>query len=365
MPNLLLDKRNTTSVRRGLMKANVFRADGTFGLEEKPIPHAGPGEAVIEVRMTTICGTDIHIIRGEYPVAAGLTIGHEAVGVIHELGTGVEGYHIGQRVLVGAITPCGQCEPCLGGHTSQCGGPIGGWRLGNTIDGVQAEYVRIPFAQANLAPIPDHLGDEQVLLLADIASTGFAAAERGEIRLGDNVAIFAQGPIGLCATLGARLSGAAQIIAVDADPHRLEIAKKFGATSVMLAGADNVSEIRGLTGGQGVDVAIEALGVQATFESALRVLKPGGTLSSVGVYSGHLSVPHDAIGAGLSDQKIVTTLCPGGKERMRRLMRLVESGRIDLTPLLSHVFPLEEIAEAYELFGSRKNGVLKIAIRVH
>ena len=365
MPNLLLDKRNTTSVRRGLMKANVFRADGTFGLEEKPIPHAGPGEAVIEVRMTTICGTDIHIIRGEYPVAAGLTIGHEAVGVIHELGTGVEGYHIGQRVLVGAITPCGQCEPCLGGHTSQCGGPIGGWRLGNTIDGVQAEYVRIPFAQANLAPIPDHLGDEQVLLLADIASTGFAAAERGEIRLGDNVAIFAQGPIGLCATLGARLSGAAQIIAVDADPHRLEIAKKFGATSVMLAGADNVSEIRGLTGGQGVDVAIEALGVQATFESALRVLKPGGTLSSVGVYSGHLSVPHDAIGAGLSDQKIVTTLCPGGKERMRRLMRLVESGRIDLTPLLSHVFPLEEIAEAYELFSSRKNGVLKIAIRVH
>jgi len=362
--SLLLEEQKTR-VHRGLMKANVFQAPGRFGLEEKPIPRAGPGEAVIQVRMTTICGTDIHIICGEYPVQPGLTIGHEAVGVIHELGSGVMGYEIGQRVLAGASTPGGQCEPCLEGHASQCGGALGGWRLGNTIDGVQAEYVRIPFAQANLAVIPDELSDEQVLLLTDIASTGFAAAERAKIRLGDNVAIFAQGPIGLCATLGARLMGAAQIIAVDADPHRLQMARRFGATTVMLAEADAVAEIRSLTGGQGVDVAIEALGIQETFENALRALKPGGTLSSVGVYSGHLRIPLEAFGAGLADQTIVTTLCPGGKERMRRLMRLVEFGRIDLTPLITHVFPLDEIGKAYELFGSRRNDVLKVAIRVH
>jgi len=362
--SLLLEQQKTR-IHRGLMKANVFQSAGRFGLEEKPIPHAGPGEAVIEVRMTTICGTDIHIIRGEYPVAPGLTIGHEAVGIIHELGSGVTGHEIGQRVLVGAITPCGQCEPCLEGHASQCGGALGGWRLGNTIDGAQAEYVRIPYAQANLALVPDELSDEQVLLLADTASTGFAAAERGKIRLGDNVAVFAQGPIGLCATLGARLMGAAQIIAVDQDPHRLQMAHRFGATAVMLAEADSVREIRSLTGGQGVDVAIEALGTQETFENALRALKAGGALSSVGVYSCHLRVPLDAFGAGLADQTIVTTLCPGGKERMRRLMRLVEAGRIDLTPLITHAFALDEIEKAYELFGSRRNEVLKVAIRVH
>ncbi len=362
---LLLEKLSAPQVHRGLMKANTFRAKGKFGLEEKAIPRAGFGEAVMEVRLTSICGSDIHIVRGEYPVRPGLTLGHEGVGVIHELGPGLEGYKVGQRVLVGAITPCGQCEPCLGGHPSQCGGALGGWKLGNTIDGMQAEYVRVPFAQANLAPIPDGLSDEQVLLLADVASAGFAAAESGQIRLGDNVAVFAQGPVGLCATLGARMMGAAQIIAVDSDARRLKMAQQFGATAVVLSEAESVREILELTNGMGVDVAIEALGEQQTFENALRCLKPGGTLSSVGVYSGHVRIPLEAFGAGLADQKIVTTLCPGGKERMKRLMRLVETRRIDLTPLFSHVFPLEEIGKAYELFGSRRDGVLKIAIRVH
>jgi threonine dehydrogenase-like Zn-dependent dehydrogenase len=361
---LELEGRKTKHLGRGLMKANVFRAPGDFGLEEKLIPRAGPGDAVMEVRLTTICGTDLHIVRGEYPVTSGLTLGHEAVGVIHELGAGVTGYEVGQRVLVGAITPCGQCEPCLRGNRSQCGGPLGGWRLGNTIDGVQAGFVRIPHAQANLAVIPDSLSDEEVLLLADIASTGFAAAEQGGVRLGDHVAIFAQGPIGLCATIGAKLLGAAEIIVVDQDPERLRMARQFGATAVILADADAVREIRELTGGRGVDVAIEALGIQHTFESALRVLRPGGTLSSVGVYSGHLTVPLDAFAAGLGDHKIVTTLCPGGKERMARLMRLVTAARIDLRPLLTHVFPFERIGEAYEMFGSRAKGVMKVAIRV-
>jgi len=346
------------------MRANVFRGPGKFGLEEKAIPKAGPGEAVVRVRLTTICGTDIHIVRGEYPVRSGLTIGHEAVGVIHELGAGVTGYNTGQRVLVGAITPCGQCEPCLSGRTSQCGGLTGGWKLGNTIDGTQAEYFVVPYAQANLAVIPDGLLDEQVLLLADIASTGFAAAESGKVRLGDVVAVFAQGPIGLCATLGAKLMGASQILVVDNDPYRLQIAESLGATALILAGNDAVSEIRELTGGRGADVAIEALGLQSTFENALRVLRPGGTLSSVGVYSGHLRIPLEGFGAGLGDYTIVTTLCPGGKERMRRLMRLVEAERINLRPLLTHTFALDQIDRAYELFGSRQDRALKIAIRV-
>jgi threonine dehydrogenase-like Zn-dependent dehydrogenase len=318
----------------------------------------------VQVRLTTICGTDIHIVKGEYPVRPGLTIGHEAAGVIHEIGLGVTGYEIGQRVLVGAITPCGQCEPCLGGNSSQCNGPLGGWRLGNTLDGAQAEYVLVPFAQANLTPIPDSLSDEDVLLLSDIASTGFSAAESGHVRLGDTVAVFAQGPIGLCATLGARLMGAAQIFAVDTDPHRLSFSQRFGATTMLMSNEEPAAAIREATGGRGVDVAIEALGAQTTFENALRVVRPGGTVSSVGVYSGHLRIPMDAFGAGLADQTIVTTLCPGGKERMHRLMRLVEAKRIDLTPLLTHVFPLDEIEQAYNLFASRRENVLKVAIRV-
>lgn len=349
----------------GFMRANVFHGPGHFNLEEKPIPIPGYGEAVIRVRLTTICGTDIHIIKGEYPVKPGLTIGHEAVGVIHELGPGVTGYEIGQRVLVGAITPCGQCEPCLGGHASQCGGALGGWRLGNTIDGTQAEYVLIPYAQANLTVVPEDLKDEEVLLLADIASTGFGAAESGNIQLGDTVAVFAQGPIGLCATLGAKLRGAAQIFAVDSEPHRLETARLFGATHTLLSSAHPVEMILAQTGGRGVDVAIEALGTQQTFENALRVLRPAGTLSSVGVYSGHLRIPLEAFGAGLSDQTIVTTLCPGGKERMARLIRLVQSRRMNLVPLLTHTFTLDRIAEAYDLFGERKDEVLKVAIHVN
>ena len=361
---LALEQRELLTTAPGFMKANVFHGPGHFSLEEKPIPIPGYGEAVIKVRLTTICGTDIHIVKGEYPVKPGLTIGHEAVGIIHELGPGLTGYAIGQRVLVGAITPCGQCEPCLGGHASQCGGALGGWRLGNTIDGTQAEYALIPYAQANLTIVPDDLKDEDVLLLSDIASTGFGAAESGNIQLGDTVAVFAQGPIGLCATLGAKLRGAAQVFAVDSEPHRLETARLFGATHTLLSSAQPVETILAQTRGRGVDVAIEALGTQETFENALRVLRPGGTLSSVGVYSGHLRIPLEAFGAGLADQTIVTTLCPGGKERMARLMRLVQAHRLNLAPLLTHRFPLDRIADAYDLFSQRKDEVLKVAIQV-
>jgi threonine dehydrogenase-like Zn-dependent dehydrogenase len=349
------------------MRATVFHGPHDLRVEEVPRPHPGAGEAVIKVTLTTICGTDLHILRGEYPVRPGLVIGHEPVGVIAELGPGVIGYAVGDRVLVGAITPCGQCRACLSGHLSQCGHgegyeAIGGWRFGNTIDGAQAEYLRVPHAQANLAKIPESLTDEQVVLLADIASTGFSGAESGGVKPGDSVVVFGQGPIGLCATVGARLMGAALVIGVDIDPHRREIAKSMGADFVLdPMHVDTATEVRKITGG-GADVAIEALGTQPTFEGALRSLRPGGTLSSLGVYSGKLAVPNDAFAAGLGDIRIVTTLCPGGKERMRRLMELVRHKRIDLTPLLTHRYPLERIGEAYELFGEHLDGVLKVAI---
>jgi alcohol dehydrogenase len=347
------------------MKALVFRGPHQIGIEEVPIPKPGYGEVVIKVTLTTICGTDLHILRGEYPVTPGLIIGHEAVGKIHEMGEDVTGYSVGDRVLVGAITPCGQCEFCLDGHLAQCGGAIGGWRFGNTINGAQAEYLLVPYAQANLAKIPKELTDEEVVLLADIASTGFSAAESGGVKMGDSVAVFAQGPIGLCATVGARLRGAALIIGIEGDEFRKSLALELGANFVFdPADPVLIEKIKKVTGGKGVDVAIEALGLQETFELALRSIKPGGTLSSLGVYSGKLSIPLEPFAAGLGDHKIVTTLCPGGKERMRRLMELVRQHRVDLKPLLTHTFPLERITEAYELFGSRKDNVIKVAIRV-
>jgi alcohol dehydrogenase len=346
------------------MKAAVFKGPGKIVLDERPVPAAGPGEALVKVTTTTICGTDIHILKGEYPVAPGRIIGHELVGVIAALGPGVTGYTVGQRVIAGAITPCGQCHTCLDGHHAQCmGKPMGGWRFGNTIDGCQAEFVTVPFAMANLEPVPDGLTDEQVLMCPDIMSTGFGGAESGKIRIGDTVAIFAQGPIGLCATAGARLKGAARIIAVDGIGSRLEMSRRLGADHVIdYHQADPVTEIMRLTEGRGVDVAIEALGTQQTFESCLRVLKPGGTLSSLGVYSGKLTLPVDAFAAGLGDHTLVTTLCPGGKERMRRLMNVVGSARVDLKPLVTHRFPLSQIEQAYELFGAQRDGVLKVAI---
>jgi threonine dehydrogenase-like Zn-dependent dehydrogenase len=240
---------------------------------------------------------------------------------------------------------------------------MGGWRLGNTIDGCQAEYVLIPDAMANLAPIPDQLSDEQVLMCPDIMSTGFGGAESGRIRIGDTVAVFAQGPIGLCATVGAKLSGATRIFAVDGLAERLMMSQRLGAdVTINYQEQDPVKAIREATNGRGVDVAIEALGTQMTFESCLRALRPGGVLSSLGVYSGKLTLPLDALAAGLGDHTMVTTLCPGGKERMRRLMNVLDSGRTDLKPLVTHRFTLEQIEKAYDLFAHQRDGVLKVAI---
>ena len=352
------------------MKAAIFVEPGRIVLDAKPVPDIGPLDALVRVTTTTICGTDIHILRGEYPVERGLTIGHEPVGLIEKLGSAVEGFKEGQRVIAGAITPSGHSAACLCGCWSQDGADtrhgfkaIGGWKFGNTIDGCQAEFVRVPDAMANLAPVPDGLTDEQVLMCPDIMSTGFSGAERGGIQIGDTVAVFAQGPIGLCATAGARLLGATTIIAVESVHARQEMSRRLGADHVVdFRACEPAGEIMRLTDGRGVDVAIEALGTQATFEAALRVLRPGGTLSSLGVYSRDLNIPVAPFASGLADMTIVTTLCPGGKERMRRLMSVLATGRLDLRPLVTHRFSLDRIGDAYDLFGNQRNGVLKVAI---
>ncbi len=352
------------------MKAAIFVEPGRIVLDDKPMPDVGPLDALMRVTTTTICGTDVHILKGEYPVAKGLTIGHEPVGVIEKLGSAVKGYKEGQRVIAGAITPSGWSNACLCGFCAQDGAgtthgwkPMGGWKFGNTIDGCQAEYVLVPDAMANLAPVPDELTDEQVLMCPDIMSTGFGGVESAGIRIGDTVAVFAQGPIGLCATAGAKLSGASVVIGVDRLPERLAMARRMGADHVIDASrVDPVEEIMRLTNGRGVDASIEALGTQQTFEACLRVLRPGGTLSSLGVYATDLKIPLGAFTAGLGDHRIITTLCPGGKERMRRLMSVIEAQRVDLGAMVTHRFKLDDIEAAYELFSHQRDGVLKVAI---
>ena len=361
-----------------MMKAAVFVDKGRIELADKPIPDVGPNDALVRITTTTICGTDVHILKGEYPVAKGLTVGHEPVGVIEKLGSAVQGYTEGQRVIAGAICPNFNSYAAQDGAPSQDGSYLiaqglcgchgykatAGWRFGNLIDGTQAEYVLVPDAQANLAPIPDGLTDEQVLMCPDIMSTGFKGAENANIRIGDTVVVFAQGPIGLCATAGARLLGATTIIAVDGNDHRLGIAKKMGAdVTLNFRNVDVVDEVMKLTGGKGADSSIEALGTQATFAQAMKVLKPGGTLSSLGVYSEDLTIPLAQFAAGLGDHTIRTALCPGGKERMRRLMNVVASGRVDLGVLVTHHYKLDDIVAAYDLFGHQRDGVLKVAIK--
>lgn len=360
------------------MKAAAFIEKGRIEIVEKPIPDVGPNDALIRITTTTICGTDVHILKGEYPVEKGLTVGHEPVGVIEKLGSAVQGYTEGQRVIAGAICPNFNSYAAQDGYPSQDGSYLGsrglcgchgykaaaGWRFGNLIDGTQAEYLLVPDAQANLEPIPDGLSDEQVLMCPDIMSTGFKGAENANIKIGDTVVVLAQGPIGLCATAGARLLGATTIVAVDGNDHRLEIARKMGAdVTLNFRNVDVIEEVMKLTKGRGADSSIEALGTQATFAQAMKVLKPGGTLSSLGVYSEDLSIPLAQFAAGLGDHTIRTALCPGGKERMRRLMNVIEANRLDLGVMVTHQRKLDDIVQAYDLFANQRDGVLKIAIK--
>jgi isopropanol dehydrogenase (NADP+) len=345
------------------MRAFVIKQVGETGVVEKPVPEPGPEEAVVRTTAALICTSDVHTVRGALPVEPGRTLGHESVGVIHKLGSAVTGFTEGQRVAVCAVTPCYRCSYCQRGFTSQCGGPLGGYKYTVQMDGNMAEYFIVPAATANLTPIPNAISDEQAVYTCDMLTTGFLGAEHAYLQFGETVAVFAQGPVGLCATMGANLMGAGRIIAVESRPERQALAKRFGADDIGdFSKGDPVEQIMDLTGGVGVDAAIEAFGFPQTFEACVRVTKAGGRVSNVGYHGENpepLQLPLDAIGLGMNDKSIHTGLCPGGSERMNRLMRLLESGRIDPTPMTTHTFPFDQIDEAFELMSTKGDGIVK------
>ncbi len=339
-----------------------MRGIGEVAITEKPIPDLGPNDALVKTTAALICTSDTHTVAGAIGERSNLTLGHEAVGVIYKLGGQVKGFKEGDRVAVNAITPCYECDNCLRGNTSQCGGMLGGWKFANIKDGNLAEYFHVNRARANLAPIPDTLSDEQALYTTDMMSTGFMGAEHAAIPIGGSVAVFAQGPVGLMATVGARLLGAGLVIAVETVPKRQELARRYGADHVVdFKSVDPVQAILDLTDGQGVDSAIEALGSPATFEACVKATKPGGTISNIG-YHGHgerVPLPRLEWGVGMSDKTIRTGLCPGGAERMKRLLRLLETGRVDPTPMTTHRFPFHQIERAFEMMRTKEDGILK------
>ena len=344
------------------MKAFVMRRIGEVALIDKPIPEIGPNDALVKTTAALICTSDTHTVAGAIGERRNVTLGHEAVGVIARLGGAVRGFKEGDRVAVGAITPDYTCENCQRGFSAQCGGMLGGWRFANTKDGNLAEYFHVNNAQANLAPIPPDLPDEKAVYCADMLSTGFMAAEHGAIPLGGTVAVFAQGPVGLMATAGAKLLGAATVIAVESVPKRQELARHYGADHVVdFTRQDPVAAILDLTGGQGVDTAIEALGSEETLIACVRVTRPGGTISNVG-YHGHgdfVRIPRLDWGVGMSDKTLRTGLCPGGSERLKRLMRLLQNGRIDPTPLTTHRFGFPQVELAFRMMQTKEDGILK------
>jgi threonine dehydrogenase-like Zn-dependent dehydrogenase len=346
------------------MKAAVFAAPGRIVITDRPVPAIGPLDALLRITTTSISDADLHIYHGEHAVAGGVVLGHEPVGVIEELGSAVEGFTVGQRVIAGAISPCGHCPDCLDGLSSRCDGTtMGAWRLGNTLDGCQAQYVRIPDAMVNLAPIPDGLTDEQVLMCTGIMNRGFAGAESAPVAIGDVVAVFAQDPVGLCATAAAHRAGAKQVFFVDRSPERLALAQRLGAdVTIDFSKQIAVHAILEATGGRGVDVAIEALGTSGAFERSLLVLRPGGVMTRVGGYCGSTPLRLDALAAGNVSHRIFDAAYPGGGERMRRLMEVIAAGSVDLRPLVTHRFTLDRIQEAYDLLAEEQDGVVKVAI---
>ncbi len=330
---------------------------------DKPIPTPGPNEALVKTTAALICTSDVHTVRGALPVEPGRTLGHESVGVVAAVGSAVAGFTEGQRVAVNAVTPCWQCSYCQRGLSSQCGGLLGGYKYTAQVDGNMAEYFLVPAAQANLAPIPDSVPDEAAVYACDMLSTGFMGAEHAQITLGDTVVVFAQGAVGLAATIGARLLGAGRIITVESLPERVALSKRFGADEVVdYTHGDVVEQILDLTSGQGADATIEALGAPHTFEAALACLKAGGTLSNVG-YHGENPAPLQldlmAFGLGMGEKTIRTGLCPGGSDRMRRIFTLIETGKVDPTPMTTHRFAFADVQRAFTMMADKEDGIVK------
>jgi len=352
--------------RVATMKAFVMLGLDRTGFSEKPIPTAGPGDAIVKTTHALICTSDSHTVHGAIGPREGLTIGHEAVGIVHAVGSEVRRFKVGDRVVVGAITPDWISEEAQNGYPSQSGGALGGWKYANTKDGVFAEYFHVNEADANMAIVPESVTSEKAVYCADMMSTGFMAAEHGSVPIGGTVAVFAQGPVGLMATAGARLRGAGLIVAVEADPKRALLAREYGAHVVVdFRTEDPVERILALTGGVGVDTAIEALGADKSFQQCVAVTKPGGTISNVG-YHGEgefVSIPRIAWGVGMADKTIRTGLCPGGRLRMERLLRILEQGILDPTKLTTHQFAFDDMAEAFRMMDGKLDGILKPLIR--
>lgn len=346
-----------------MMRTFVMRGIGEVGFAEKPRPvDPGPNGAIIKTTRGLICTSDTHTVKGAIGERENLTLGHEAVGVVERIGSEVKSFKEGDRVAVGSITPCYQCDNCLRGYTSQCTEMLGGWKFANVKDGVFADYFHVGSAEANLAHIPDSVPDEQAVYTCDMMSTGFAGAENANIPIGGTVAVFAQGPVGLMATVGARLQGAGLVIAVETVQRRKELARHYGADEVIdHQERDAVEAILALTDGQGVDASIEALGSQATFEMCIKVTRPGGTISNIGYHGegDYVKIPRAAWGVGMSDQTIRTALCPGGKVRLRRLLRMLETGRVDPTPMTTHTFRFDELESAFWMMDTKQGGVIK------
>ncbi len=345
------------------MKAFVMQQIGSVALVEKSLPpDPGPNEAIVRTSKALICTSDTHTVKGAIGPRENLTLGHEAVGVVAKLGSEVKTVREGQRVAVNAITPCYKCYNCQAGYPSQCTEMLGGWKFANVRDGVFAEYFRVNDAVANLAPIPESIPDESAVYTCDMMSTGFAGAEEAAIPIGGTVAVFAQGPVGLMATVGSRLLGAGLVIAVESVPKRQELARRYGADEIVdFSKQDPVEAILSLTDGRGVDSAIESLGAQVTFEACIRVVHEGGTISNIGYHGegDYVKIPRLAWGVGMSDKTIHTALCPGGTERMSRLLRLIEKQRVDPTLMTTHRFRFDQIEEAFHLMETKEDGVIK------
>ncbi len=337
------------------MKALVFKGPGSIVWEEVPPPRIQrPTDAIVKIETTTICGTDLHILKGDVPaVAAGRILGHEGVGVVTEIGEAVTELAVGDRVIVSCISACGKCGYCLEGMYSHCladeGAPGIGWILGHLIDGTQAEYVRVPFAETSLHRVPPGIADEEAAMISDILPTGHEIGIRyGAVKPGDVVAVIGAGPVGLAAIATAGLYGPSRVIAIDIDANRVEQARRFGASDGVVSSDDDWKEqVIALTDGLGVDVAIEAVGIPATWDMCLEIVRPGGHVANVGVHGKPVTFPLDT--AWIQNLTITTGLVNTDTSRM--LIKLLAQGKIDAAGFISHRFELDDIMSAYDTFG--------------